>query len=113
MLDNLQFPLFQADWTAKEELQLLQGVMKCGLGNWKGISELYVKSKTAEDCEEHYFTFYYKSKEDCMPKEEDVIAEKARNLVPSEIQPDYFAIKSVIDLELAKHAEDRLEGYRK
>lgn len=87
--------------------------MKCGLGNWKGISELYVKSKTAEDCEEHYFTFYYKSKEDCMPKEEDVIVEKAREMQPSEVHPDNLSIKSVINVDLAKQAEDRLQAYRR
>lgn len=36
--------------------------MKCGMGNWIDISEQYVKTKTPQDCENHYFTFYYKSK---------------------------------------------------
>jgi hypothetical protein len=39
ILDNLNFPLLMKDWSAKEELQLLQGIMKCGLGNWKEISD--------------------------------------------------------------------------
>jgi hypothetical protein len=34
--------------------------MKCGLGNWKEVSDQYVKTHTAKDCEEHYYTFYNK-----------------------------------------------------
>lgn len=71
VLDNLKFQLFQQDWSAKEELLLLQGIMKCGMGNWIDISEQYVKSKSAMDCETHYFTFYYKSKENNLPNEEE------------------------------------------
>jgi hypothetical protein len=47
--------------------------MKCGMGNWVDISEQYVKTKEPKDCEEHYFTFFYKSKEENMPKETDMI----------------------------------------
>ena len=54
--------------------------MKCGMGNWIDISEQYVKTKTAADCEEHYFTFYYKSKEHNMPDESDVIINGAREI---------------------------------
>lgn len=48
VLDNLNFQLFDKNWSAKEELLLLQGIMKCGMGNWIDISEQYVKSKDAE-----------------------------------------------------------------
>lgn len=80
VLDNLKFPMFSADWTAKEELLLLQGIMKCGMGNWMDISEQYIKTKTAEECEEHYFTFYYKSKENNLPVEEDCIIKGPRKV---------------------------------
>ena len=46
VLDNLRFSLFSPDWSAKEELLLLQGITKCGMGNWIDISEQYIKSKT-------------------------------------------------------------------
>ena len=59
---------------------MLQGVMKCGMGNWIDISEQYVKTKTASDCEEHYFTFYYKSKEHNMPDENDCIIQGSRQI---------------------------------
>lgn len=54
--------------------------MKCGMGNWIDISEQYVKTKTAADCEEHYFTFYYKSKEHNMPDELDCIINGNREI---------------------------------
>jgi len=71
--DNLDFPLLMRDWSARDELQLIQGLMKCGLGNWKDIAEQYVKGKSAEECEEHYYAFYNKSKVDTKPSEEDFI----------------------------------------
>jgi transcriptional adapter 2-alpha len=39
VLDNLKFNIFSRDWTAKEELLMLQGITKCGMGNWIDISE--------------------------------------------------------------------------
>ena len=67
ILDNLNFPLFIKNWSAKEELMLIQGIMKCGLGNWIDISEQYVKTKDSKECEDHYFTFYYKARDDSLP----------------------------------------------
>ena len=43
------------------------------MGNWIDITEQYVKTKTPQECEEHYFTFYYKSKTDCFPNEDDTL----------------------------------------
>ena len=34
-LTNLQFPIYERDWSAQEELALLDGVQQYGLGNWK------------------------------------------------------------------------------
>jgi hypothetical protein len=36
--DSLQYPLIDPEWTAHETLSLLQGIMKCGMGNWPDIS---------------------------------------------------------------------------
>lgn len=73
ILDNLKFSMFHPDWNAKEELFLIQGIMKCGMGNWIDISDLYVKTKTDKECEQHYFTFFYKNKENFMPTEDDCL----------------------------------------
>ena len=56
IFDNLNFPLLVRDWTAQQEVMLIQGIMKCGLGNWSDISEQFVKIKTPEECEDHYFS---------------------------------------------------------
>ena len=55
--DNLDFPLLTDDWTASQEIRLIMGIMKCGLGNWTDISEQYLKqSKQPKECEIHYFS---------------------------------------------------------
>ncbi len=78
MLDRLNFEVYQDSWSAREELQLFQGIMRCGMDNWVDISEL-VKTKTKEECEAHYYAFYYKSREDFMPYDEDCILRKRLN----------------------------------
>ncbi len=47
--------------------------MKCGLGNWKEVSDQYVKTHTQKECEEHYYAFYNKSRDDYLPKPDDYI----------------------------------------
>lgn len=37
--DCLDIPYNGKDWSYNEELLLLQGIERCGLGNWRGISE--------------------------------------------------------------------------
>jgi hypothetical protein len=73
VFDKLDFPLLMKDWCAKDELQLIQGIMKCGLGNWKDVSEQYVKTKSPQQCEDHFYTFFNKGKEDYLPADEDYI----------------------------------------
>jgi len=36
--DSLKYPLIDPNWTAEETLHLMQGIMKCGMGNWPDIS---------------------------------------------------------------------------
>ena len=48
--------------------------MRSGLGNWKDVAEMYVKGgKTPEECEEHYFTFFNRARDDPLPKDDDFI----------------------------------------
>jgi transcriptional adapter 2-alpha len=61
VFDNLEFPLLTADWSALQEIRLIQGIMKCGLGNWTDIAEQFLKghddnNKSPEECETHYFS---------------------------------------------------------
>eukprot|EP01054_Gregarina_sp_Poly1_P007983 Gregarina_sp_Poly_1__7982@NODE_456_length_8231_cov_365_403356_g371_i0_p1_GENE_NODE_456_length_8231_cov_365_403356_g371_i0NODE_456_length_8231_cov_365_403356_g371_i0_p1_ORF_typecomplete_len970_score178_21ZZ/PF00569_17/4_2e09Myb_DNAbinding/PF00249_31/9e06Myb_DNAbind_6/PF13921_6/1_4e04Myb_DNAbind_6/PF13921_6/0_00038C1_2/PF03107_16/0_0091_NODE_456_length_8231_cov_365_403356_g371_i043197228 len=65
-----QFPLFHPQWTADEELFLLDAVGKYGFGNWHDVSEQVafgtsnaVPVKDKEACEKRYFDFHLSSKE--------------------------------------------------
>jgi len=57
--DSLQFPLISPNWTAEETLQLLSGIMKCGMGNWSDVSAQFVRSKSEVECEEFYLGNIY------------------------------------------------------
>lgn len=37
----------------------MQGIMKCGMGNWTDISSQFVKSKTWDQCEKFYLGKLY------------------------------------------------------
>ncbi|QRV94345.1 Myb-like DNA-binding domain protein [Ceratobasidium sp. AG-Ba] len=47
------YPILVEDWGADEELQLLDGLAKCGMGNWSAVAEL-IGTRTAEEVEKHY-----------------------------------------------------------
>jgi hypothetical protein len=53
----LYFPVLTTDWTANEELLLLEGIEMHGLGNWIDVSN-HLSTKTAADCERHFFSVY-------------------------------------------------------
>ena len=46
------------------------------MDNWAEIAD-YLGTKTSNECEIHYYTFYYKSATDKTPDLNDVIAERA------------------------------------
>ncbi|KAJ3194458.1 Transcriptional adapter ada2 [Irineochytrium annulatum] len=49
----LDFPIFHVDWTAQEELLLVDSLKMFGLGNWEQISD-HIGTKTKEEVEKHY-----------------------------------------------------------
>lgn len=51
------YPIFSPDWGADEELLLISGLMKDGLGNWAEAAA-HIGTRTKEDCEEHYNAVY-------------------------------------------------------
>lgn len=53
IIHNLAKELFSKDWSAHEELLLLEGLQTSGFGNWTDISKL-VSSKSKDQCELHY-----------------------------------------------------------
>ncbi|SJK86596.1 transcriptional adapter 2-alpha [Babesia microti strain RI] len=70
-------PLFTIDWTSEQELLLLEGLSKYGLGNWKQISELVNISngypKSASNCQKHYYEVYINSANPPLPDLNSII----------------------------------------
>jgi transcriptional adapter 2-alpha len=56
-MDRVNFPLFDENWEAEEELLLLEAISKYGLGNWEDIAD-HVGTKTLGECRSHYFATY-------------------------------------------------------
>lgn len=56
--DRLDFKLFGDNWTAREELILLDGLYQFGYGNWKAISKHIGTDKTMEETERHFHQVY-------------------------------------------------------
>ena len=57
-IDALEYPIFAKDWSAREELLLLDCIEKYGAGNWKTISEIISQTKLTSRVEEHYWEKY-------------------------------------------------------
>lgn len=66
-----RFPVFTLDWTAEEEILLVEGVSKYGFGNWLEVAELVshasLEPKTPEQCEKHYMGVYLNSAASPLP----------------------------------------------
>uniref|UniRef100_A0A7S3JP72 Transcriptional adapter 2 n=1 Tax=Euplotes harpa TaxID=151035 RepID=A0A7S3JP72_9SPIT len=71
ILDRMDFPLFVNDWTAQDEMMLLKGISQSGIDNWPEISQ-QLGFKAPSDCEAQFYSFYYKSIEDPIPRIEDI-----------------------------------------
>jgi len=57
VMDRVNFPLFDEEWEAEEELLLLEAIAKYGLGNWEDVAD-HVGTKQLHECREHYFAVY-------------------------------------------------------
>lgn len=60
VLRPLDFPVYDKDWRADEELLVLEAVESHGMGNWRDVAD-QVGSKTVEECETHYRQLYLES----------------------------------------------------
>lgn len=72
-MDKLDYPIFTKEWSAVDELLLLKGVSQSGIDNWVEMAELLSNRKTGDECNSHFYSFYFKGKEDSVPKISDVI----------------------------------------
>lgn len=76
IVDNLNFPIFNSEWTLKEEINLLNCIEKFGLDNWGEISA-FIRSKPRVTCESHYYTYYLKGISNVLPIDKEVIINKS------------------------------------
>ncbi|OII72281.1 SANT domain- and SWIRM domain-containing protein [Cryptosporidium ubiquitum] len=109
------FNLLTENWTAEEELLLMEAVSRYGLGNWSEISKyitegptgalsLYQKTQkpgfaahTADECEKHYNNFYLNSKTKPLPDTRNYLnlIQKTQEITNSEL---IESIKQDLDL---------------
>ena len=75
-MDRVNFPLFDEDWEAEEELLLLEAISKYGLGNWEDVSD-HVGTKSLVSCREHYFSVYIDSATSPLPDTSQVLTSAA------------------------------------
>jgi transcriptional adapter 2-alpha len=57
VMDILDFPLFDENWGADEELALIESLENYGLGNWEQAAE-HVGTKDKNECRMHYLQTY-------------------------------------------------------
>lgn len=76
IVDNLNFPIFNSEWTLKEEINLLNSIEKFGLDNWGEISA-FIRSKPRVTCESHYYTYYLRDVKNALPLDKEVIINKS------------------------------------
>lgn len=72
IVDKMNFPLYTLDWPMIDELRLISSIEKYGLDNWGDVSDSMIKRGKVE-CESHYYTFYFKNKEENLPQKENII----------------------------------------
>ncbi|KAJ3302588.1 Transcriptional adapter ada2 [Kappamyces sp. JEL0829] len=60
VIDALDFPIFESDWGADEEILLVEGLELFGLGNWETIAD-HIGTKNALEVGEHYNRVFVQS----------------------------------------------------
>uniref|UniRef100_A0A0B7A9D5 Transcriptional adapter n=1 Tax=Arion vulgaris TaxID=1028688 RepID=A0A0B7A9D5_9EUPU len=70
MVMRYSFPLYEASWTAAEEIRLLESIQEYGIGNWSAVSGR-MRVKGADDCERHYFKYYVENPQPPLPEFDD------------------------------------------
>ncbi|KAI9021955.1 hypothetical protein DFJ74DRAFT_620249 [Hyaloraphidium curvatum] len=77
VMEVLDFSIFSPDWAADEELALVEGCEKFGLGNWEQIAE-HIGTKTKEEVDRHYREVYLAAEDQMPPMDRDFDKESNR-----------------------------------
>ncbi|CAL1531961.1 unnamed protein product [Lymnaea stagnalis] len=67
---KFDFPLYEASWTASEEMRLLDAILEYGFGNWPAVSSR-MRTKSANECERHYLNCYVDNPQAPLPDFQD------------------------------------------
>ena len=78
IINKMSDCLFIEGWPIKDELKFIEAISKLGLENWFDISRCI--GKGVLECRNHYFSFYYKSKNDFLPSEIVYLPNKIKRL---------------------------------
>ncbi|KAJ3445866.1 transcriptional adapter 2-alpha [Anaeramoeba flamelloides] len=76
-------PIYQRKWIYDEEIKLLEGLERSGLGNWEDVSKV-VETKTKEECQQHFEQVYLKSRTFPFPSNSTILSSINKN---SKISP--------------------------
>ncbi|ODV83649.1 hypothetical protein CANARDRAFT_24883 [[Candida] arabinofermentans NRRL YB-2248] len=60
VIEQHQYPIFDSDWGADEELLLIEGCQTLGLGNWQDIGD-FIGGRSKNEVGEHYEKYYINS----------------------------------------------------
>lgn len=93
IIEQNAYPVFTPDWGADEELALIEGSQKHGLGNWQDVSD-HIGGRTKEETAQHYNDVYLFSPTYPIPD---------LNVTVPKVAPAVFA----------KERKDRIESHRK
>ncbi|KAI4308508.1 hypothetical protein L6164_031573 [Bauhinia variegata] len=93
VMDNLSFPLICLDWSADEEMLLLEGIEMYGFGNWTQVAE-YIGTKSKSQCIDHYNAVYMNSPCFPLPDLYHIMGKSREELLamakePGEIKKEY------------------------
>ncbi|CAJ0755945.1 18515_t:CDS:2 [Entrophospora sp. SA101] len=99
VLEQFSFPLFTEDWAADEEELLIEGLEAHGMGNWEDVSG-FVRTKSKEECEKHYYEVYYNSDKWPLPKTEPM-----QSLPSNHEICGYMPLRKEFEMEYENDAE--------
>ena len=88
VMERLDFPLITPDWSAREELSLLDGIEQYGIGNWVEVKGV-VGSKDKSQCEYHYYGNYINTNHGKGPVPDVSRAASKEQFVPSNEPEDF------------------------
>ena len=87
VVDSPSVCLLSEDWTADEELRLLEALEKVGYGNWEAAAEHVGNKRTRQACERHYVRFYQESTTFPLPDLSNPLAARADESALEVVEP--------------------------